>query len=209
MLRIVKVGGSLLDWPRLPDALRAWLAEQPPAANVLISGGGKLVDRVRLADRMFNLGNEAAHRMAIDCMASNTSLLADLLGRLKIVTEYNELLTRLQRRRSRQVLVFDTRKLLGEREATLNAPALPHDWTVTSDSIAAWLAELLKAEELVLLKSADRPPGGLRELAAAGYVDAFFPQAAVSVGAVRFVNLRSHKSPHEPTTKGVKRKTAE
>jgi 5-(aminomethyl)-3-furanmethanol phosphate kinase len=200
MIRIVKVGGSLLDWPRLPAALRAWLADQPPAANVLICGGGKLVDRVRLADRMFNLGNEAAHRLAINCMASNAWLLADFLGRLKIVTEYNELLTRLQRRRARQVLVFDTRRLLGEREATLNARTLPHNWTVTSDSIAAWLAELLEAEELVLLKSADRPPGDLRDLAAAGYVDAFFPQAADRIGAVRFVNLLSHRSPHDSST---------
>jgi aspartokinase-like uncharacterized kinase len=192
MIRIVKVGGSLLNWPRLPEALRAWLADQSPAANVLICGGGELVDRVRLADRMFNLGNETAHRMAIDCMAGNAWLLAEFLGRLKIVTEYNELLTKLQRQRSRQVLVFDTRKLLGEREATLNARTLPHDWTVTSDSIAAWLAEVLEADELVLLKSGDPPPGGLRELAAAGYVDAFFPQAAERMGALHFVNLRSY-----------------
>jgi hypothetical protein len=51
---------------------------------------------------------------------------------------------------------------------------------------------LLEWEELVLLKSALPPAGSstLAELATAGYVDAFFPQAANRLDQVRLINLR-------------------
>ena len=47
MIRVVKVGGSLLDLPQLPQKLRMWLAAQSPAHNVLVVGGGPLVEQVR------------------------------------------------------------------------------------------------------------------------------------------------------------------
>ena len=190
MLRVVKVGGSLLDWPQLHTALKHWLTEQSPGTNVLLCGGGKLVDRVRQLDRMFHLRPEEAEALAINCMASNAGLLASLLGRLNVVTHYSDLQVKIKRRRTSQLLIFDCRQLLGERKATLDAPPLPHDWSVTSDSIAAWLAELLSADELVLLKSVDPPPGSFQDLAAAGYLDVYFPHAAKRLEAVRFVNLR-------------------
>jgi len=37
----------------------------------------------------------------------------------------------------------------------LNEDPLPHSWDVTSDSIAAYLAESLHAEKLILLKDVD------------------------------------------------------
>lgn len=192
MLRVVKVGGSLLDWPLLPKALTRWLAEQSAGTSVLICGGGKLVDQMRERFRLVGGSDEAADRSAIRFMCRNVWSLARHLGRLKVISDYDDLSTKIKRRRSRQILVFDAETLLGAREAKLNARDLPRDWTVTSDSIAAWLAELLEADELVLLKSASRPAGGFKELAAAGYVDDFFPQAAERLNAVRFVNLRAN-----------------
>jgi len=64
------------------------------------------------------------------------------------------------------------------------ADALPHSWSVTSDSIAAWLTGLVGARLLVLLKdrhgmaslasaASSAPPGAMTvaELAAASGVD--------------------------------------
>jgi aspartokinase-like uncharacterized kinase len=58
---------------------------------------------------------------------------------------------------------------------------------VTSDSIAARIAGILDAEELVLLKSAD-PPAQLQP----PYVDEYFVQAAEGLTCVRSVNLRRY-----------------
>ena len=62
---------------------------------------------------------------------------------------------------------------------------LPIGWHVTSDSIAAFAAATLRAD-LLLAKSVPPPrlPAGeppLELLARAGWVDAFFPEAAAAV----------------------------
>ena len=73
---------------------------------------------------------------------------------------------------------------------------LPHSWDVTSDSIAARLAVLAGADELVLLKSG-LPAGSLTlaQAAETGYVDRYFPVAAAGVPRVRCVNLRADGFP--------------
>ena len=60
-------------------------------------------------------------------------------------------------------------------------PDIPESWSMTSDSLALWLAGLLGAEHLVLLKSAE-PPARLdpESLTAQGLVDAAFPAFARS-----------------------------
>ena len=71
---------------------------------------------------------------------------------------------------------------------------LPHTWEVTSDSIAAHIAEILCANELVLLKSAPLAKScATHEAAEQGYVDAFFPQAAARASKIRCVNLRDEQ----------------
>jgi aspartokinase-like uncharacterized kinase len=69
--------------------------------------------------------------------------------------------------------------------------SLPHTWDVTSDSVAARVAEVAGAE-LVLLKSADLPVGMSWEAAAAhGLVDPMFGSIVGRAGLrVRWVNLR-------------------
>jgi 5-(aminomethyl)-3-furanmethanol phosphate kinase len=189
MIRVVKVGGSLLDWPLLPQALARWLAGQQPAANVLLCGGGALADCVRLADRHFQLGEEAAHWLAVDCLSITARLLAAFTTDSVMVSSYRELLAELKAA-GPMTMVFNPHEFLREQEAKLPGRVLPHDWTATSDSIAARLAEVVCAGELVLLKSTDRQAGSLQELAAAGHVDQHFPLACGSIKQVRLVNLR-------------------
>jgi aspartokinase-like uncharacterized kinase len=68
---------------------------------------------------------------------------------------------------------------------------LPASWDVTSDSIAARLAQLISADELVLLKSTLPTGSTCAAWSTEEFVDRFFPQAAASLRRVRVVNLRS------------------
>ena len=79
-----------------------------------------------------------------------------------------------------------TSMILDELEEKQASP-LPHSWDVTSDTIAAWIAGQLKAQSLVLLKSASLPPDATRDLAAQlKLVDPFFPliSSALAAGGI-------------------------
>ena len=58
---IVKVSGSLYDWPELGSRLTAFLGAYPEYQAVLVPGGGAFVDAVRGVDKSHQLGDEVAH----------------------------------------------------------------------------------------------------------------------------------------------------
>jgi aspartokinase-like uncharacterized kinase len=186
-LRVIKVGGSLFEFPALPQAWNRWLAEQPPAVNVLIAGGGKLADVIREADQAWRLGDEAAHWLAINVLAASARLLAAILRDVRLEPNWDYLLQLRNERELAGPIVFCPVEFLRHSEARFPPQPLPHDWSVTSDSIAARIAAILGADELVLLKSADPPAP-----AQPPYVDKYFEQAAAGLNCVRLVNLRRY-----------------
>lgn len=189
-IRVIKVGGSLLDVAGLGDRLVAWLARQPPARDVVVVGGGRFVEALRALDRLHRLGDKACHMLAIRAMSLTARLLNALVGQWALVEALDELVDRGDR-----PAILDPWLYLQAEDASSPEPALPHSWDVTSDSIAAQLARRLGARELVLLKSSLPPEGSTaRDAAAAGYVDAHFPEAARGLG-VRCVNLRQSEYP--------------
>jgi aspartokinase-like uncharacterized kinase len=185
LVRVVKVGGSLFDYGDLVAALRAWLAEQSPAVNVLLAGGGPWAESVREADARWGLGEETSHWLCIEAMRVTARLLVALLPESPLVTTLAELRDSLARQASAASFVFCPSDFLRRDESAVPGVPLPANWSVTSDSIAARLAQALGACELVLLKSADPPAEGCT-----GYVDAWFATASRGVTAVRIVNLR-------------------
>ncbi len=186
-VRVIKVGGSLLDWPDLPRRLWQWLQQQGRGANYLLAGGGVWADAIREADARFTLGQEASHQLCLRAMDVTGQLLEQLLqqARAAYATEFPD------EQRSIAVLEVSTLLATAEITARFNAP-LPATWDATSDSIAALLAQAFGATELVLLKSTDLPSSlSLKEAAATEVVDAYFPVAAAQLRKTRFVNLRS------------------
>ena len=186
-IRVVKVGGSLFGFPGFVGAWNGWLAEQPPAVNVLIAGGGKLADVIREADAAWGLGDEAAHWLCVDVTGISARLLAAMLPDCRWEAAWDGLLPLLDGGGGGQPIIFSPVQFLREIEARLPPRPLPHSWSVTSDSIAARIAQVLSAGELVLLKSAD-PPGQTSDRPP--YVDDYFATAAQGLNHVRFVNLR-------------------
>jgi aspartokinase-like uncharacterized kinase len=189
IVRVVKVGGSLFSFEELPDRGQAWLAQQPPGITVFIGGGGDLVEPLRAVHERFSLDQEASHWLAVRAMTVTSRLLAKLLN-VELVERF-EVVEQLIREGRHSACVLDCEEFLRARESQSPGSRLAHDWTCTSDSIAARIAEVLCADELVMLKSVPLPTdGGLAEAARRGLVDEHFPQAVTVLKEVRWVNLR-------------------
>jgi aspartokinase-like uncharacterized kinase len=188
---IIKVGGSLLDWPELPRRLLDFLeqrhAEDAEFRPVLLCGGGPFVDSIRRLDRTHHLGEYAAHRLAIQAMdLASTVLLCIVPGALGV--DRSEALDDEMAPDDIPLLVPSL--ILDELESRQASP-LPASWDVTSDTLAAWIAGQLRARSLILLKSASLPAGATRDLAARlKLVDPFFPLISSAVARVEYVNLR-------------------
>ncbi len=184
---VVKVGGSLFDLPDLGPRLRAWLATCPGPV-VLVPGGGPTADVIRDLDRRHGLGEEAAHWLALRALTLNAHFLLTLLpaghGALAAGTAECEAVWS----RSR-LAVVDAHAFAMADEG--RPGCLPHVWSVTSDSLAARLAVVLGAAELVLLKSVTvLPRPDWTAASARGFVDPYFPQAAAPLAVIRAVNFR-------------------
>ncbi len=126
---VVKLGGSLRD--RITDLVPVLLGSGRPL--FIVPGGGVFADTVRKA----NVNEESAHWMAIAAMeqygwavASRGIPATDALN----VTD--------------RIVVFLPYCFMRRQDP------LPHSWDITSDSIAAWVADFL-CLDLLVLKSVD------------------------------------------------------
>lgn len=180
---VLKLGGSLLEWPGLPGALADLVREYRHDRAVLVVGGGAMVDCLRDLDRIHQLGDQNAHELAIRTMAVTAHVAQAMAPGLLVVSD-SDGLDRVWKSGRLPILVPGP--LLDAEPGSLAA-----SWDVTSDSIAAQLASQLGARSLVLLKSAPLPMGATREDAVRmGLVDPAFPAAAARIPDVRYRNLR-------------------
>ena len=186
-LVVAKVGGSLLDLPALADRLEAFLATYRDRRMVLIVGGGGAADWVRGLDRIHGLGDSRAHALAVRALDLTAHALVALVPGLEVAETVAELETIWGKG---FVPILAPRLPLDDDDRDSGYP-LPKSWDVTTDSIAARLADRLGSSTLVLLKSVFAPGGTTRESAAMlGLVDPMFPAVARAVPEVLVVNLR-------------------
>lgn len=143
---VIKVGGSLGRWGgigKLLDSIERWKG----ATNVLIvPGGGVFADQVRAEYRRTHLTEYTAHRMAILAMDQYGLQLCDLASRAAPASSLNEI--------SKVIRCSRLPVFLPSRSLTRRDPFTP-SWGATSDSIAAYIAGLVKTDTLLLLKSVD------------------------------------------------------
>jgi aspartokinase-like uncharacterized kinase len=187
--RVVKVGGSLWAQDSPVVLLQSWLRCQPRAHNVLVPGGGEYAEQIRRLDQGHPGTNEAAHWLAIRAM----SLLAWTIGQLDARWTYQDNWHGLCRTITESLepctVVFDPANFLRVCEPGLTGIRLPIGWQVTSDSIAARVAGLLGAHELVLLKSSLPSASCALQASQQGFVDPFFPEASRACQSIRCVDL--------------------
>lgn len=173
---VVKLGGSLATSASIQQWLDV-LACHGAGNVVLVPGGGPFANQVRAIQSVWQFDDRIAHRMALLAMEQYGWMLLGLRSDLIPVTGFEQIESALNRA---QVPVWlPSRMALADR-------ALPANWDVTSDSLAAWLALRLKAEHLILVKSAEVDAGIVecRTLQANGVVDRAF-SGFVRPGAFR------------------------
>lgn len=170
-LIVVKVGGSLFDWPALRPTLRQWLSQFQNDNVLLVAGGGHLAEAIRTYDRVHQLGEEMSHWLAIQSLTVASRMLESFVAGMTNVTVLD-------------VVTFCE-----------SDNQLPHSWAVTSDSIAARVADVRQATRLILLKSVDSTTNGSwNELAQAGIVDDYFAIVASRLSCpIDLINLRAGK----------------
>lgn len=143
---VVKIGGSLLGSPELERWLDIFV-KFSDGKVVIVPGGGVFADAVRDAQKLSKASDAAAHKLALLAMDQFGHLLHSLNPKLATASTELEIDERTWQHRA--IVWLPSQMVLAD-------DSIPQNWDVTSDSIAAWLAEKLDATHLILLKS-DKP----------------------------------------------------
>jgi len=145
---VIKVGGNiLLNHVDSIKPLFRTISEQGKFLRlIVVPGGGSLANEVRRMHKEYKLSDSTAHFMAILAIDQNAFMINQFLEGSKVVFDPSD-----ARRTTKghQVAILAPFRLM------LNRDPLPHSWSVTSDSIAAYVAKTVKAEKLILLKDVD------------------------------------------------------
>jgi len=146
MEAVLKVGGSLADnlanLARLCRELSA-LAEDHRIA--VVPGGGEFADTVRKLDKKYKLSNTVAHKMAILAMDQYGLLLSNITPNSYVSYSPEEIVNSAE----------GTLPIILPSKLLFREDPLKHSWNVTSDTIAAYFAQVLHAENLILVTDVD------------------------------------------------------
>lgn len=184
---MVKVGGSLLTLPDLPDRLSAMIDSISADRVMILVGGGRAADVVRSWDDIHHLETETSHWLAIDSMGLTARLLAKLLPDSRLASDhaaahYTSL--------SDRTVILDPRPVIEEAAFETKSP-LPSGWDCTSDSIAGWLASQWNVASLVLAKSIDKPATDALSTQQGSGVDPVFRSVISNSMPVYWCNVRT------------------
>jgi aspartokinase-like uncharacterized kinase len=147
LVTLLKIGGSLAKTPKLLKKLCKNIEEiRKDHELCIVPGGSKFVDVVRKMYMEFKLTDESAHKMAILGMDQYGFMLNDLIPNSQLfnqLKEYNKIL------KLRRTPIF-----LPSRYFLINDP-LANLWSITSDSIAIFVAKKLQINQVIITTDVD------------------------------------------------------
>ncbi len=170
---VIKLGGSLLS----SESLKEWLSiivEFGAGKLLIVPGGGIFADKVRDAQKKWKFDDKAAHQMALLAMEQYAHLLQSYAPDLRLAdsTEGIDKAISLN-----QVPVWLPFKMIN------TCQDVSANWSITSDSLALWLADHLNAEHTMLVKSLSSKNLNARQLSESAMVDKDFPEFVKTSGA--------------------------
>jgi len=161
---VLKLGGSLAECGRLAD-----IADRVATATVpvvVVPGGGPFADAVRALQPRYAYSDVTAHQLALLAMHQMGLVVAAWSPRFQCAGTLEAIGRALDQRLVPVWLPYALQH---------NETSLPADWSVTSDSLAARLAERLGNATVALVKSCAVPPGATLDcLTRSGVVDPMF-----------------------------------
>lgn len=204
--RVIKLGGSLLEGSEVVNRLRYFIANLPPMANFLVVGGGQAANLIREWDSDWQLGESRSHRLAIFAMTWNAKRQFEHASGFRFIRHPKSLGNPTDTR------VILTEPFLQGVSELGRHKNLPESWDITSDSIAAFVADVLNADQLLMLKSVDCVDStlqghhsalpenrfadvfsctALQYLADKHFVDREFPKYASKIPEISWCNFRT------------------
>jgi aspartokinase-like uncharacterized kinase len=144
---VVKIGGSLLGSPELARWLELFV-KFSDGKVIIVPGGGLFADAVRKAQAQSNINDAVAHKLAVLAMDQFGLLLAGMNRGLATASSELEIAERTWQHRG--IVWLPSKMVLAD-------DSIPQNWQVTSDSLSAWLANKIGAEQLILVKSRQLP----------------------------------------------------
>jgi aspartokinase-like uncharacterized kinase len=140
---VIKIGGSLFP-ERAIELCESIIALNDSSEHhkkiLIICGGGEFANKIREYDKVNDFSSTANHNSAIMCMDIIGTLMADKIERLEAVKSIEM---------ANSILDQGKIPVLVPTNIMETHDPLEHSWRVSSDSIALYFSNLLKAKLLI------------------------------------------------------------
>jgi len=140
---IIKLGGSLLAQGRDILHFLSDYAERKALCFIIVPGGGPFVEHIKKLSNRKSISEEAAHWMAILAMHQYGFFLADGEVSIPLVESMEELSN------AGHICIVLPYNMLKADDS------LPHTWDVTSDTIAAFVAQKVGEKRFIKVTDVD------------------------------------------------------
>ena len=135
---VLKIGGSWITNPNLTTLLKR-LYKKKTGKIIIVAGGGCFADAVRFAFKKTKMSEKLANTLALKSTEIFCSYLKDINKKLFLTTN--------KRFKANSLNVWLPSVILSKQKS------FKKNWDSTSDSVAAWLSNDIKADGLVFIKS--------------------------------------------------------
>lgn len=140
---VVKIGGSLQEYPRVLKKVCDVLAKISENHHLLIvPGGGKFADLVRELQSEYGFSDRIAHPMAILGMDAYGFTLHHLIPNSILINDLGR-------------VGFKGCQIFLPYRTVIECEDLEPSWEATSDAIAAWVSAKIACKKLILIKMVD------------------------------------------------------